>query len=104
MKKSSIFLLLLFASISIFSQDQDSILIRRIFAEALSSRIAYENLRYLCKNTKGRISGTPQAESAVQFTRQTMLDMGLDSVFLQELMVKRWGRGNREIALVNSDI
>jgi carboxypeptidase Q len=104
MKISGILLLLLFASISIFSQDQDSILIRRIFAEALSSRIAYENLRYLCKNTKGRISGTPQAEAAVEFTRQTMLNMRLDTVFLQELMVKNWVRGNREIASVYSDI
>jgi carboxypeptidase Q len=104
MNKSGILLLFLFTSINIFSQDQDSILIKRIFDEALSSRVAYENLRYLCKNTKGRISGTPQAEAAVEFTRQTMLDMRLDTVFLQELMVKNWVRGNREIASVNSDI
>jgi carboxypeptidase Q len=86
----------------IFSQDQDSILINRIFDEALSSRIAYENLRYLCKNTKGRISGSPQAEAAVQYTRQVMLKMGLDKVYLQELKVKRWVRGDREFASVNS--
>src|SRR4030042_6377210 len=104
MKKSGILLLLLLASFNIFSQDQDSILIRRIFCEALSSRVAYENLRYLCKNTKGRISGTLQAEAAIEFTRQTMVNMGLDTVFLQELMVKRWVRGNREIASVNSEI
>ncbi len=103
MRKSVVILLLLIPVI-LFAQNQDSILIRKIFDEALSSRVAYENLRYLCKNTKGRISGTHQAEAAVEFTRQTMLDMGLDTVFLQELMVKRWVRGNREIASVNSEI
>jgi len=33
-----------------------------------------------------------------------MLDMGLDTVFLQEVMVKRWVRGDREIASVFSEI
>lgn len=102
MIKSRITLIFLFLSINLYAQDQDSILIRRIFDEALSSRIAYENLRYLCKNTKGRISGTPQAAAAVEFTRQVMLDMELDSVYLQELMVKRWVRGTVEQAFVTS--
>ena len=104
MKKSGILLLLLFMSAIIFSQDQDSVLIKRIFDEALSSRIAYKNLEYLCKNTKGRISGTPQAEDAIEYTRHIMLDMGLDTVFLQELMVKRWVRGDREFAKVSSHV
>jgi len=102
MKRSGLLLVFIFACNLIFSQDQDSLLIKRIFEEALSSRVAYENLRYLCKNTKGRISGTPQAETAVLYTRQVMLGMGLDSVYLQELKVKRWVRGDREFASVNS--
>jgi hypothetical protein len=104
MKKSGILLMLLSASLILSSQDQDSLLIKRIFDQALSSRIAYENLRYLCKNTKGRISGTPQAEAAIEYTRQVMLDMGLDTVFLQELMVKRWVRGDREFAMASSHV
>jgi hypothetical protein len=102
MKRSGLLLVFIFACNLIFSQDQDSLLIKRIFEEALSSRVAYENLRYLCKNTKGRISGTPQAEAAVLYTRQVMLGMGLDSVYLQELKVKKWVRGDREFASVNS--
>jgi hypothetical protein len=94
MKRSGLLLVFIFACNLIFSQDQDSLLIKRIFEEALSSRVAHENLRYLCKNTKGRISGTPQAEAAVLYTRQVMLGMGLDSVYLQELKVKRWVRGD----------
>jgi carboxypeptidase Q len=100
--KSRLAIIFLFFSVSLNAQNQDSILIRRIFDEALSSRIAYENLRYLCKNTKGRISGTPQAQAAVEFTQQIMSGMDLDTLFLQELMVKRWVRGNRETATVIS--
>jgi carboxypeptidase Q len=102
MKRSGFVLFLLFLLVNLNAQDQDSILIRRIFDEALTGRIGYENLRYLCKNTKGRISGTPQAAAAVEFTRQVMLDMELDSVYLQELMVKRWIRGPIEQAFVTS--
>jgi len=101
-KKSGFVLSLLFLFVYLDAQDQDSILIRRIFDEALTCRVAYENLRNLCKNTKGRISGTPQAAAAVEFTRQVMLNMELDSVYLQELMVKRWVRGNVEQASVTS--
>ena len=48
-----------------FSQTNDSLLIKNIFDEALSSRIAYDNLRYLCKNMKGRVTGSSQAAAAV---------------------------------------
>ena len=77
-------------------QGKDSLVVSSIFKEALTSREAYENLRYLCKDCKGRIAGTPEAAKAVEFTRQVMLDMDLDSVYLQQLMVKRWVRGQVE--------
>ncbi|HEC44154.1 MAG TPA: peptidase M28 family protein [Bacteroides sp.] len=100
--KRTILLLLLFTCGFLSAQDQDSILVRRLFDEALTSNVAYENLRWLCKNTKGRIAGTPEAASAVEFTRQVMLDMDLDSVYLQELKVKRWVRGKIESARIIS--
>ena len=36
------------------------------------------------------------------FTRQMMLDMDLDSVYLQKLMVKRWVRGSVEHCRITS--
>ena len=83
-------------------QYADSLIVARIFNEALTSREAYENLRYLCKECKGRIAGTPEAAKAVEFTRQVMLDMDLDSVYLQKLKVKRWVRGPREHCRITS--
>lgn len=73
-----------------------------IFRNALSSDVAYENLRILCATTAGRISGTPEAAAAVEFTRQIMLQMDLDSVYLQEVMVPNWKRGEPEVARIVS--
>jgi hypothetical protein len=80
----------------------DSEKIRSIFNEALTSYEAYHNLEWLCKNTAGRICGRPQAAAAVEFTRQVMEQMNLDSVWLQPVMVKSWDRGEPEIARIVS--
>jgi len=101
--KLVILILLLFVKTS-YPQTNDSLLISNIFDEALSNRIAYENLRYLCKNMKGRVTGSPQAAAAVEFTKQVMENMDLDSVYLQEVMVPNWNPGDKEFASVTSSI
>ncbi|MBE9510792.1 MAG: hypothetical protein IMY71_07940 [Bacteroidetes bacterium] len=40
--------------------------VKSIFNEALTSNKAYENLRFLCKNTAGRIAGTSEAAASNQ--------------------------------------
>ena len=76
--------------------------IREIFQNALHSDVAYENLRILCETTEGRLAGTPEAAAAVEFTRHIMLGMDLDSVYLQEVMVPNWQRGEPEVARIIS--
>jgi len=84
-------------------QSSDEIVIGKIFNEALTSYEAWHNLEWLCKNTKGRICGQPQAAAAVEYTRQLMEQMNLDSVWLQPLMVKSWDRGEPEVARIISE-
>ncbi|KUG07669.1 M28 family peptidase [Solirubrum puertoriconensis] len=74
----------------------DSANIRKIYDEALLRGQSYENLRYLCQNIGGRLSGSPQAEQAVQWGKQTMEKLGFDRVYLQEVMVPHWVRGPKE--------
>ncbi|HBB93667.1 MAG: peptidase M28 [Bacteroidetes bacterium GWF2_49_14] len=81
---------------------KDPDVFRSVFNEALTSYEAYHNLEWLCKNTKGRIGGRPQAAAAVEFTRQVMEKIGLDSVWLQSVMVKSWDRGEPEKARIIS--
>ena len=96
MKRVIVLLFVLIPPLVGTGQEPDSLMVAKIFTEALTSREAYENLRYLCKECEGRIAGTPEAAKAVEFTRQVMLDLDLDSVYLQKLMVKRWVRGKVE--------
>jgi hypothetical protein len=83
-------------------QPADAEMVKRLYNDALTSYEAYDNLKWLCKNTAGRICGRPEAAEAVEFTRQVMSGMKLDSVWLQPVMVKSWSRGEQEVARIVS--
>jgi hypothetical protein len=78
----------------------DSLFIRKIYDEALERGEAYPNLRYLCKQIGHRLSGSTGAEKAVIWSKGLMESYGFDSVYLQEIMVPKWVRGNEEEAFI----
>ena len=84
------------------SQESDEETIRQIFDVALTEGDCYENLRTLCKDIGGRLSGSKEAERAVEWGKTLMESMGLDTVFLQEVMVPRWERGSQEIGILKT--
>ncbi|SDL54045.1 PA domain-containing protein [Catalinimonas alkaloidigena] len=79
-----------------FAQTDDAATIQKIYNEALQNGQSYENLRFLTKEIGARLSGSPQAAAAVEWGRQVMDTLGLDRVYLQEVMVPHWVRGARE--------
>ncbi|MBS0011812.1 MAG: M28 family peptidase [Bacteroidales bacterium] len=87
-------------SLSAASQAPEKI-IRSIFNNALTDNTAEKHLFYLCKNTKGRIPGSQQALHAVRYTMQALRDAGADTVWLQEVPVPKWVRGE-EMAIVHT--
>jgi carboxypeptidase Q len=87
----SVFFTLIF-SLPIRSQEPEKV-IRSVFDEALTDRTAIDELKYICKNTIGRIPGSPAAAEAVEFTRQALIKAGSDSVWLQKVPVPHWERG-----------
>ncbi|WP_424961512.1 M20/M25/M40 family metallo-hydrolase [Ekhidna sp.] len=87
-------LLLLIPCLS-FSQHEEAI--KKIYDETLTNGHVYENLRYLCKEIGHRLSGSPQAAAAVEYTRHLMESYGFDTVYLQPVMVPHWVRGKKEI-------
>ncbi len=105
MKKIAIILLtLLFASEG-YSQrvnSQDSLTIRSIYDMALLNGKSYDWLDYLSNNIGGRLSGTLNAEKAVQYTKAELDKLGLDKVWLQPVMVPKWTRGFPEYAYVET--
>jgi hypothetical protein len=95
-----IFLFLLFIFPSSFAQNKDSLMIRQIYSEILTHGQAYPQLEYLCKKIGARLSGSPQAAAAVEYTRYLMDTMKLDRVFLQPVMVPHWVRGQKEVGKI----
>ncbi|WP_179225427.1 M20/M25/M40 family metallo-hydrolase [Hymenobacter mucosus] len=81
----------------------DSLAIRKIYDEALARGQSYENLRELTGTIGGRLSGSPEAEKAVQWGKITLEKMGVDRVYLQEVMVPHWVRGAKEKATVKGN-
>jgi carboxypeptidase Q len=75
-------------------------MVRKIYDDALTRSRCYENLRVLCKTIGHRISGSPQAENAVQWGKKTMEAYGYDKIWLQDVMVPHWVRGTKEKAAV----
>jgi len=90
-----------------FSEEEkiDSTKIKTLFNTALTQGESYEWLRDLTQNIGGRLSGSPEAAKAVVWGEQLMKSVGLDSVWLQPVMVPHWVRGQKEVAnyLINGE-
>jgi carboxypeptidase Q len=93
-KQVTIIFLLIFSGS--FAQDTDSTFIRSLYNEALSKGHAYENLRSLCKDVGARLSGSAEAQMAVEWSKRTMDGYAFDKVYLQEIKVPHWERGTTE--------
>jgi phosphoribosyl 1,2-cyclic phosphodiesterase len=90
MKFYKVLLPALFIGASLFAQNTDSLIIRRIHDEALADGHAYTNLAYLCKKIGPRLSGSLNAQKSVEWTKKLMENYGFDRVYLQEIMVPVW--------------
>lgn len=77
--------------------------IRTIYDKALDGSSCYENLRYMCKEIGGRLSGSENAEESVEWVYELLQGMNLDRVEKQPCMVPHWERGNPESAWFKSD-
>ena len=97
-------LLTLFTCLILFisatrAQSPDAV-IKQFYDEALTQSPVYDNLRTLCKDIGHRLSGSPAAAAAVEYTRQLMTFSGFDTVYLQPVMVPHWIRGDQEQARI----
>lgn len=107
MKNSlSVFLLAAFfcATAELHAQGQtpDELMLRKIYDMALTDGKAYDWLDHLSNEIGGRLSGSLEAEKAVQYTKEVMQEIGLDSVWLQPVMVPKWTRGVPEYSYIET--
>jgi len=100
--KSTLTLALISLSIATGIAQTDSAMIKKIYNEALSNGKSYSNLDYLTNKIGGRLSGSPQAQQAVEWAFKAMKEAGADTVYLQECMVPHWVRGEKEVGKIIS--
>jgi carboxypeptidase Q len=103
--KKPVFVLICFAlMLKCYSQKSDSIILDSIYKEALTDESAYKNLEFLCTKIGGRLCGSPQAAAALEWAKQVMQKMDLDTVYSQPVYVHHWERGDKESASMASKV
>ena len=93
-------ILSLFSSSLFFGQSQDEAMLKRIYNSALTNSKCYAWLDDLSNDIGSRLSGSAGAEKAVVYTKAALEKLGLDRVYLQEVMVPHWVRGEKEVAYI----
>ena len=93
--------LLLFAWIA-QGQTEDEKQLKSIYDLALTEGKAYDWLNYLSNQIGGRLSGSVQAQQAVDYTKEQLDSLGLDRAWLQPVMVPKWVRGTPEFAYIDT--
>jgi carboxypeptidase Q len=98
------FLLSAFVQLPLIAQssDDDAFFIRSIYDEAMTNGDAYNWLDYLTNKIGPRLGGSPESAAAVEYVRQMLDTMGMDTVYLQPCMVPHWERGEPEVGRIVS--
>ena len=96
MKKIA-FSILFFTSI-IYSQSNDQIMLKNVYNFSLTNSKCYSWLGDLSNKIGSRMSGSVGAEKGVVYVKAQLETLGLDKVYLQEVMVPKWVRGEKETA------
>ena len=97
-----VFAFMVLMGFSGFSQSDEEVL-KTIYHQTLTNGKSYEWLDYLSNRIGGRLSGSLNAERAVEWAKGQMDSLGLDRVWLQPVMVPKWVRGAKEYAYVEVD-
>jgi len=90
---------LLFSIVS-FAQNADEIKFKEIYKSALTNSKCYSWLDDLSNKVGARLSGSLGAQKGVEYTKAQLETLGLDRVYLQEVMVPKWVRGEKEVAYI----
>ncbi len=97
---NKVYFIFLFQFGLLFSQSHDEQKLKQIYNSALTNSKCYAWLDNLSNNIGSRLSGSIGAEKAVLYTKTQLESLGLDRVYLQEVMVPHWVRGEKETAYI----
>lgn len=100
MKKTILLTALVLNGLTSFAQSNDEKNIKLFYKKALTESKCYSWLEYLSNDIGNRLSGSANAAAAVEYTKSQLEGLGLDKVYLQEVMVPHWVRGEKETAYI----
>ncbi|WP_281637803.1 M20/M25/M40 family metallo-hydrolase [Flavobacterium marginilacus] len=100
MKKTILLTALVLNGLMSFAQSNDEKNIKLFYKKALTESKCYSWLKYLSNDIGSRLSGSSNAAAAVEYTKSQLEGLGLDKVYLQEVMVPHWVRGEKETAYI----
>jgi len=81
---------------------EDSLTLRKLYDMSLLNGKSYQWLDHLSNDIGGRLSGSLDAQKAVEYTKKELETLGLDKVWLQPVMVPKWVRGAKEFAYIET--
>lgn len=87
---------------SLIAQDQIAPTLKKIYQTALLDGQSYPWLAHLSNQIGGRLSGSLNAQRAVEWGEEELNALGLDKVWLQPVMVPKWIRGTFEYANIET--
>jgi|TARA_B100001559_G_scaffold51197_1_gene39596 hypothetical protein len=102
MKNYKNILIILFLIPALISSQDDKEQLRKIYKTSLINGHSYDWLDYLSNEIGSRLSGSFNAELAVNYTKSELEKIDLDKVWLQPVMVPKWIRGNPEFAYIET--
>jgi carboxypeptidase Q len=87
------------------STDSSAFFIKDIYRQSYTELKGYEWLTTLCKDIGHRLAGSEASVKAAEWAKATMDTFGLDSVWLQPVMVPHWERGvNEQVVMISKEI
>ena len=87
---------------SLVAQEQIESTLKKIYQTALLDGQSYPWLEHLSNQIGGRLSGSLNAQRAVEWGKEELDALGLDKVWLQPVMVPKWIRGTFEYANIET--
>ncbi|WP_109298876.1 M20/M25/M40 family metallo-hydrolase [Aquimarina sp. AU474] len=82
---------------------EDSTIFKKIYDTSLLNGKSYAWLDHLSNQIGGRLSGSINAQKAVEWGEKELKELGIDRVWLQSVMVPKWTRGVTEFAYIESE-
>lgn len=87
---------------SLQAQEEIAPTLKKIYQTALLDGQSYPWLAHLSNQIGGRLSGSLNAQRAVEWGKEELDALGLDKVWLQPVMVPKWIRGTFEYANIET--